>query len=167
MAFALVAGLFSAVGAFAQGSAEAQGYKAQQTALNYQADVERENARMAGQQASAEEERVRREGRQVLGAQRAAMGESGTTVAFGSNLDIQRQSTTMVELDALNVQYAGNVERIGLLNQEKATRFNAKVAGNNAKTANRMRWVSALGSGLSAYGGAGGKSYMGKQKGKG
>lgn len=167
MAFALVAGIISAVGAFAQGSAQAQQYKAEQRAYNYQADVEAQNARMVGQQTSAAEEQSRRESRQVLGAQRAAMGESGTTVAFGSNLDIQRQSITNAELDALNIQYEGNVNRLGLLNQEKASRFNAKVAGNNAKSANRMRWLSAAGSGLSAYGGAGGKLYMGAQAGRG
>jgi len=166
MAFALVAGILGAVGAFAQGSAEAANYGAQQKALNYQADIEAANAKMVGQQASAEEERVRREGRQVLGGQRAAIAESGTSFS-GSNLDIIRQSTTAAELDALNVQYAGNVERIGLLNQEKATRFNASVAGANKKSANKMRWVSAIGSGLSGYGGAGGKMFFGKAPGKG
>jgi hypothetical protein len=168
MAFALpliMAGV-AAVGAFAQGSSEAANYGAQQKALNYQADIEAANAKMVGQQASAEEERVRREGRQVLGAQRAAIAESGTSFS-GSNLDVMRQSTTAAELDALNVQYAGNVERIGLLNQEKATRFNAKVAGANKKSANKMRWLSAIGAGLSGYGGAGGKSYMGSAPGKG
>lgn len=167
MAFALVAGILGAVGAFAQGSAEAAQYGAQQKALNYQADIDAANAKMAGQRASAEEERVRREGRQVLGAQRAAMAESGTSVDFGSNVDITRQSTTAAELDALNIQYAGNVERIGLLNQEKANRFNAKVAGANKKSANRMRWLSAAGTGLSAYGGAGGKTFFGSKPGAG
>lgn len=170
MAFAAVlpwiAGALAGVGAFAQGSAEAAGHKAQAQAYDRDATIAAQNAAIAGQQSSAEQERVRREARQVLGAQRAAMAESGT--AFnGSNVDIARQSTANAELDALNVQYGGEIERTGLLNQAEASKYNAKVSRSSAKAANRMRWLSAGTSALSAYGGAGGSMFMGKAPGKG
>jgi hypothetical protein len=170
MAFAailpILSGALAGIGAFAQGSAQAAEYKAQARNFEYDAAIQTQNAAIAGQQSSAEQERVRRESRQILGAQRAAIGESGTAFS-GSNMDILRQSTANAELDALNVQYSGELERTSLLNQAEGSRFNAKVARSSAKSANRMRWLSAAGAGLSAYGGAGGNMFLGKQPGKG
>jgi hypothetical protein len=170
MAFAAVlpwiAGALGGIGAFAQGSTEAAGYNAQAQGYDRDAKIATQNAAIAGQQSSVEQERVRREARQALGAQRAAMSESGTAFS-GSNVDIARQSIANAELDALNVQYGGEIERTSLLNQAEASKFNAKTARSNAKTANRMRWFSAGTSGLSAYGGAGGNMFLGKQPGKG
>lgn len=166
MAMAVVAAVVAAVGSFASASASASAAKADARAFDRQAAIDTQNAAIAGQQASAEQERVRREGRQAMGAQRAAMAESGTAFT-GSNVDVARQSQANVELDALNVQYGGEIERTGLLNQASANRYNAQSARNAAKHANRMRWFGAVGAGLSAYGGAGGKTYMGAQPGKG
>lgn len=163
----IMAGLFSGIGALAQGAQQAAELRGAANISDYNAAVAEGNARAAGQQASAEEERIRREGRQALGAQRAAMGESGTTVAFGSNLDIQRQSATALELDALNIQYEGNVRRASLLNEAGAQRYNAKTARKSASSLMKTRWLSAVGAGLQGYAGAGGKSFFGANPGKG
>lgn len=154
MAWAMA--VVAVVGALVQGREEANAMRDQAKVEDYHAQVADQNARRAGQVASAEEERIRRESRQVLGAQRAAMGESGTTVNFGSNLDIQRQSTTAAELDALNIQYAGNVERGNFLEEAKMRRYNKDALRQSARQTMRTRWLKALGAGMSAYGGAGG-----------
>ncbi len=163
----LLIGAVSAVGALAQGGQQAAELQGAANIADYNATVAEANARAAGQQASAEEERLRRDARQTMGAQRAAMGESGTTVNFGSNLDLQRQSGTAAELDALNIQYEGEVRRGSLLNEAKAQRYNAKTARKSASSIKKTRWLSAIGAGAEGYAGAGGKSFFGAAPGKG
>ena len=170
MAFAAlpwIIGAIAGVGALAQGAQQAAELQGQANIADYNATVARNAAASAGQQASAEEERARREARQVMGGQRAAMGESGTTVNFGSNLDLQRQSGTAAELDALNIQYEGDVRRTSLLNEEIAQTYNAKTARKSAKSVMKSRWFSAAGAAAQGYAGAGGKSFFGKAPGKG
>lgn len=152
---AWAAAVVAIVGALVQGRQEANEARQQGRIENYKAQVAQANAENAGRQASAEQERSRRESRQVLGAQRAGIAESGTAFS-GSNLDIIRQDTAAAELDALNIQYAGELERKGLLNEAEAFRYNERVLRSKAKSAMRQRWISAIGAGLSAYGGAGG-----------
>lgn len=153
---AMIMAVVAAVGQLVQGREEANAMRDQAKVEEYHAAVADQNARQAGQVASAEEERVRRESRQVLGSQRAALGESGTSVDFGSNVDIMRQSTTAAELDALNIQYAGNVERGNFLEEAKMRRYNKDALRQSARQTMRMRWFKALGAGMQAYGGAGG-----------
>jgi len=47
------------------------------------------------------------------------------------------------------------------------SKYNATSLRNKAKNINRVSWFKAIGAGAEAYGGAGGKSYLGKQKGPG
>lgn len=151
---AWVAMVVAAVGALVQGRQQANEARAAAKVEKYHAGIADQNAAIAGQQASAEQERVRREGRQVLGAQRAAMAQSGTGMGPGtSNFDIQRQSTTMAELDALNVQYAGDLERRGLMQQAQMHRYNESSLRAKAKSIMRQRWITAAGAAMSAYGG--------------
>lgn len=152
---AWAAAVVAIVGALVQGRQEANEARQQGRIEKYKAQVAQANAENAGRQASAEQERSRRESRQVLGAQRAGIAESGTAFT-GSNLDIIRQDTAAAELDALNIQYAGELERKGLLNEAEAFRYNERVLRSKAKSAMRQRWISAIGAGISAYGGAGG-----------
>lgn len=162
--------LFSAVafvGSLVQGRQDAADMEDQAKIEKYQAEIAYQNARQAGQRASAEQERSRRASRQVLGEQRAAIAQSGTTVEFGSNLDVMRQSATNAELDALNIQYAGEVERGNFMEEGKMRQYNASALKQKAKNTRRMSWFNAIGSGLEAYGGAGGNMFLGKQKGRG
>lgn len=149
---AWVAMVAAAVGALVQGRQQANELRQQGEIEGYKARVAEMNARAAGQQSSAEQERVRRESRQVLGAQRAAIAESGTGFS-GSNLDIMRQSETMAELDALNIQYAGEMERGGLLQEAEMFKYNKDMLRQKARSVMRQRWISAIGAAASAYGG--------------
>lgn len=164
MAWAAAALAFA--GAMIQGRQEANELRQQGEVEGYHATIADQNAAVAGQQASAEQERVRRESRQVLGEQRAAIGESGTSFT-GSNIDIMRQSTTMAELDALNIQYQGEMERRGFLNERDMRLYNKHAMRQKARTVMRQRWITALGAAAGSYGGAGGKSYLGNNPGQG
>lgn len=103
-----------------------QGYQ-QSQALEYDADVKRQQARIEQQQAVAREEQQRRQASQVLGKQRAAIAQSGIG-SGGSALDIYEQSKTMAELDALTIRYEGDMRAKGLLAQADAAQTQAKQA---------------------------------------
>jgi hypothetical protein len=70
------------------------------------------NARQVGNQTAANEAQVRREARQTLGAQSAAIAESGTGFG-GSNALIAAQDAALAELDALNIRYGGRLRMAG------------------------------------------------------
>lgn len=78
------------------------------------ADALRQQARSASNQALRDEEAQRREARQVLGEQAAAMAQAGGGYG-GTNEKLLTQSATLAELDALNIRYGGFMRRSGLL----------------------------------------------------
>jgi hypothetical protein len=163
---ALAMAVFAAVGSLMQGTQAAQEARSDAKIAGYHASIAEQNARTAGQQASAEEERVRRDSRQMLGQQAAAVAQSGTGLG-GSNADVMRQDAALAELDALNVQYAGDLERRGLLQEAAGHRYTQQSLKNKAKSLMRTRWLSALSSGVSAYGGAKGGYFLGTKPGAG
>ncbi len=78
-------------------------------------------ARVASQQALADESAKRRENRQMEGEMAASLAESGLS-GSGSSAGAARQSAALAELDALNIRYAGNMRRRGLLSEAKEAR---------------------------------------------
>lgn len=125
MAFAaFIPMIIGAVGAIAQG----QQAKA---AADYNAKVDEQNATLTGQQANQREEVFRREARQTLGRQRAALAESGTGLS-GSGADIIEDSALNLELDALNIRYQGELEARGLIEQAKMTKLEGRQRRANA-----------------------------------
>jgi hypothetical protein len=164
MALAMV--VIAAVGALVQGTQAAKEAQNDAKIAGYHASVADLNAKTAGQQASADEERTRRESRQFLGQQAAAVAQSGTGLG-GSNADVMRQDAALAELDALNVQYAGDLERRGLLQEAEGHRYTQRSLKAKAKTLMRTRWLSAISAGASAYGGAKGGYFLGTKPGAG
>lgn len=152
----LLAGATAAVGAagaIKQGQAQAASYKSEQAAANYNATIQAQNATTARQQSNAREEVQRRQTRQFLGRQAAAIGQSGTGLG-GSNADVYGQSAANAELDALNIRYEGELDARGLLAQSELSRYSGKVAGMNAKSAKSGSYWSAASSllnGASTY----------------
>lgn len=84
-----------------------------------QAKLSRAQARAAQEQAYGDEQAQRREAKMLLGAQAAAMAQSGTGVE-GTNEQVLRQSAALAELDALNIRYRGLSESYGLRKQASA-----------------------------------------------
>jgi hypothetical protein len=101
-----MSGIIEGVGGYKQGKSQSK--------------LMRQQARVAEQQGLADEEAMRRQAREILGAQAAAMAQSGTGPG-GSNELIARQSAALAELDALNIRYRGQM-------QAKALRKGAKSA---------------------------------------
>ena len=145
--------VFGAISSIQAGQAQAASYKSQAQASEYNATIQAQNATVARQQANAREELQRRQARQVLGAQRAAIAQSGTGLS-GSNADIYGQSAANAELDAMNIRYEGELDARGLLAQSELSKYDAKVAKMNAKTAKKGGYLgagSALLSGATNY----------------
>lgn len=148
---------------FAMGDALAQG-RAQRMEIDSQRAIEefnltndRRNAELLAQQTGAREEQSRREARQLLGSQRAAIAQSG--VGFGgSSADIIKQSTMNAELDALNIRYAGDLERMGILNEIEMRKYNVQLLKKKGEQVMRMRWGTAA---SALFGGQGGRQASG------
>lgn len=148
-------GAFNAFSSIQQG--EQQSY-----ALKQQAAAERRNqvsleqqARVARQQAGADEEAQRRQARQVLGSQRAAIGQSG--IGFGGTAGMLMDDSAMqAELDALNIRYGGEQQATSLLNQAREAGVSSDILKSNAKQAKRSGFLGAgtslLSAGASLYG---------------
>jgi hypothetical protein len=152
----LIAGATQAVGAIAQGNAQAAQYDAQAAAANYNANITREQASATAQQTAAREDLQRKQARQVFGRQIAAGAESGVSLTTGSAADVFRSSLYDAEMDALNIRYEGEMNRIGLLNQASLSDWEGKVAKVNSKTAQRTGYLNAAvaltGAAAGAYG---------------
>lgn len=105
-------------------------------------ELAKQNREIVNRQYSAREEAMRRSARQALGAQRAAIAQSGTGFS-GSNLDIMKQSTANAELDALNLRYAGQLEDASMQNDITMRQFNKDNLRRAAKNTMKMRWHNA------------------------
>lgn len=135
-------GAFAAAGELIKGRQQRNQIDVQRDIEQFNIKAQEQNASLVAQQAGAREEQQRRESRYLLGAQRAAIGQSG--VGFGgSSADIMRQSSAAAELDALNIRYAGDIERLGILNDITMRKFNDKVLKKQGKQAMRLRWFNA------------------------
>jgi len=77
-----------------------------------EAELAKNNATAAAQQASAAEDATRRRSRSILARQRAAIAESG--IGFGGSSEVlQQDSAVQAELDALTVRYEGRMRGLG------------------------------------------------------
>lgn len=132
---------FSAIGSIAQGNAANAAAQANANALTQQAEAEN---RAAG----AREEAQRRQNRQFLGGQRAALAQAGIGVN-GSAYDVARQSSINAEMDALNIRYEGELAAKGLRDQATMQRFE----GKQAKTAGYLGAGAAILQGAANYAG--------------
>lgn len=147
------------------GSALRSGYaksaqaKSQASAAEMNRDLANQNAATTSAQADLREEQMRREARQVQGAQRAAVAEGGTGFG-GSNQDILQQDAVTASLDALNTRYEGQVQSTGFRNDALTQDYQAKGFKKQAKAAKVGAWLSAgsqIIKGASSYAAGGGK----------
>lgn len=96
----LITGIVGGASAIEQG-------RQQSAALEYNAQVARQQALAELERARLEEAQFRRRSRQVEGAQRAAMGVSGAVVGSGSFQDVLADDAIQAELGALAIRYGG------------------------------------------------------------
>lgn len=125
----------------------------QRRAAHTNADIARQKAKIAVDQAGVNEDAQRRRAAMVLGQQRAAAAESGSDLSTGTNADLAAQSATNAELDALNIRYQG---KLGQLSGNEQ----AGLDDMRADDASNAQYLNAASSALSGYG-----SYVKSQKG--
>lgn len=155
-------------------AAKAQGEAAQRQA-NFEAQVQENNATIAGYQAIEARKAADREAAQiqeqrlrVLGQQRAATSASGLTLS-GSALDVMSDSAIQAEKDIQMAKYRGDVGAYNATNQSRDLQTSSiltRMAGANAKAAARDRSTGALISGFgSALGQGASAGAMGRTMG--
>ena len=103
--WAAVPYFITAIGALKQGQDA-------KNAADYNAGILRQEGRSAEQVSLVQEQTQRQQGREFLGRQAAAIGQSGVGYG-GSSEGIMDQSAQNAELDALNVRYRGVLTKFG------------------------------------------------------
>lgn len=110
---------------------------------------------IARAQGYADEQVVRREGRQLAGANAAALAESGLSPGGSSGL-MAEQSRAISELDALNERYKGAVRGMGFdIQGRNASREGGMLAGQTFLKGFSDQYKPTNGSGLMRMGSAG------------
>ena len=139
--------------------------KAAQAQMNYQAEINRRNAKAAQQNAEDKRQEGIEEARmtrlktaQKVGLQQASLAANGVDVSEGTALDMIEDTSAMGELDALTTRY--NYEKQALAYEAQANNFNNQAnldvfAGQNAY---RSGVMNAIGTGLGGLGQAAGVS---------
>jgi hypothetical protein len=104
----------SVAGAITQSQAQARQQSYQSDLAQYQADVQRENSKLAEQQASAERkagyenmQNERLKTAKLISHQRALAGASGAAVDQGSFEDVAEDTAALREIDAINAYNKG------------------------------------------------------------
>lgn len=132
---------------------------ARQAEYNYQAEVAKQNAKIAQanadqkRQEGIEESRLQRlKTLQAVGSQQAAMAANGLDVSSGTALDIVEDTATMGELDALTTRYNYESQALGL--EQQAYNFKNQsnldiLAGQNAQKAGTINAAAVGFGGLS------------------
>jgi hypothetical protein len=132
----------SAMGALQQGKAQQASYNAQAGANEYNAVVAQNNAKIAADQANAQEEQQRRHYRELQGKAMAGVAQSGTGFD-GSNADMLAQSDVNNELDALTIRYEGINKVKSLESQAQIEKYNAAVNRSNGSAAMQAAKINA------------------------
>ncbi|KOE25741.1 hypothetical protein AI46_10930 [Burkholderia multivorans R-20526] len=155
--FAAVAGaVLQGAGKLSSGLAQAGQQEAAANAAQYNANVSRNQAATAYALGVQREQAVRDRAAQQLGAQRAAVAESGFNPNAGSALDTQVQSVRNAELDALQTRYQGILQGSQYEQQAAIDQYTADAARKAARGAKIGAYLSLAGQALSSYSSYGG-----------
>ncbi len=126
-------------------------------AASANATMMRQQASLARAQGNARQETQLRRAREILGQQRAAIGQAGVGWG-GSAQDVLEQSATSAELDTLNIGYEAELQALGLMNQASITDWE----GRQQRNAGYISAASSLlNSTANYFGNKGGSSFGG------
>lgn len=130
------------VSAISQGNAAAEREKASAQASLYNAQVSKQQADQALAVSTADQIAQQRRTAQLLGTARASIAQSKTGFG-GSNADVLERTSTLSELDQLNVAYEGAMRSRGYMAQAELDQFQARVAQENASRARTAGYLGA------------------------
>lgn len=142
----IISGILGAVGAVVSGVAaknaadqQADNELASARAAEYQAQIARNNAAVSDQNASRavavsqiEQIEQDRESRALVGEQLAAQGASGLSLGGRSAMLTRRSAKMLGRKDALNIRYAGDVDR-----------YNYQVEASNQRAGGELKTMEA------------------------
>lgn len=137
------AGYFEAASAVVGAGAAVASGDAQRKAMHTNADVLKQKADMASQQAATNEDAQRRRGALAIGRETSSAAE-GSGLG-GTNADVIGQSATDAEVDALNIRYGGQVSNLSDTDQ-------ANFDDLSASSANSAGYLNAGAAALSSVG---------------
>jgi hypothetical protein len=106
---------------------ELQAADAQSEAHQYNADVAQAKMLTEQQQTTSRDEALRSKQAQILGQQRAAIGQAGVGLD-GSAAAITKQSAINAELDSMMTRYEGDLRAWGFQAERKQEKFAASTA---------------------------------------
>lgn len=153
----------SAAGALAENQNQQVQMQVDAEAHQMDALALKQQAEHANLVAGLEEEAQRREGRQVAGEQRAAIGQAGIGLLSSTGVSLSFQSAKNAEQDALNIRYGGLLEAHGLMAKSAQSTFQAKAIKSQMGAHRASGYLKAAASGLSAYSNYGGTFGGGKK----
>jgi len=140
--------IFAALAAIASATGARQSAKAQEQAANYNTQLNKQNAETTAQQASFDADLIREKNKRILGAQRAAYSASGIDPDSATAMDVQDDSATQGELDALVAIYTGRTSSTSYMDRARLSSMEAR----NAKTAGKIGVTTSLLGGASSIG---------------
>jgi len=156
------------VGTVISASGQMQAGKAAKASAEYQAQVARNNAIAAeqnadyaikvGQQKAAQESQ---KGAQQVARIKAAQAASGLNINTGSALDVQQSQREINVLDAETVMHNAQLQAYGYRSQAQNFRSQADLAEFEGRSAAKSAQTGAFGTLLSGFGGAASAWYKG------
>ena len=151
-------------GAISQSNNQQAQIKAQINADQMNADALKQQASVVNQQAAMAEDAQRKQARQLMGEQRAAIAESGTGLLASGNQRLVVQSAKAAEQDALNIRYGGLLEAHGLLAKSAQEEYQGRALKSQLGRLRTSGYLNAFASGLSGYTSSGGRFGGGGKK---
>ena len=156
----IVVSLVSAAASTAMGVVSGvQQANAAKAQMNYQADVNKRNAKIAQanadmkRQEGIEESRLQKiRNLQKVGAQQAAMAANGIDVSSGTALDVVEDTAAMGELDALTTRYNAETQAQAYERQANNLTNQANMDIISGQNAYKSGITGAIGSGFKGLG---------------
>lgn len=144
-----ISGLVSAVGAIAQGSAQAKASNFNAAVAQRNAQIQRNNAELSRQQTSQKIKDRREEYRRLHATNIARAGATGLELS-GSFLDVGLDNLATAEMDAANIDFQGQIEEMNFLERAAGFDIEAGMERNKAKSAMTSGYINAIGAGIGA-----------------
>ena len=133
--------------------------KATQAQMNYQAQVNKQNARIAQQNADQKRQEGIEESRlqrmktiQKVGAQQSALASNGVDISEGTALDIIEDTSAIGELDALTTRYNYETQALAYEQQSRNYKNQASLDILSGQNAYKAGLMNAVGSGIKGLG---------------
>ncbi len=153
-------GWLSALALTASAGASLMQGRAAQEEADYQAKVALARGKAEELAIGAEADRLADEQREIKGQQRVRAAQAGGGLSSGQNILLLAEQAQRMQMDQLELQRQQDLAVSGASTEASLL----KMRGKNAKTGG---YLNAITSGAGAYFGAGGKTYLGSQPGKG